>query len=301
MIGEEDVPVTEQLTEQLQRARETIGNSPELLRSGIAGQLDRTLALLGGDPEEAAAEVLERLGGSTEVEQRIIRELAIDVPLVNAADFLPAHRNVMRALEILDRDGTRDPRLPGLGPLKPLAEQAVEFVAEYIVKSYASTVAERLRHLYTRREVQCPPDTEARQLYRKARVEMDRVSPGYGGGGRTAPLVLAGGLAAPVLATGARYFGAIEWSSRGVSLGLLAVAFLLLLVVTSVMFAGAGVAHRRCRLLLEAPLRRLYLAMGDAGNPPKDDSVEIATVGVVLTVVAWVGLPLVGTVLYFVF
>ena len=37
--------------------------------------------------------------------------------------------------------------------------------AEYIVKSYASTVAERLRHLYTRREVQCPPETEARQLY----------------------------------------------------------------------------------------------------------------------------------------
>ncbi len=291
----------DELSSQLHRARETISGSPDLLRSGITEQLDRTLALLGGDAEEAAAEVLDRLGGSTTVEKRILAELAVEIPLANADGFLPAHRQVMRALEILDRDGTREPRLPRLGPLTPVVGVGVEFVAAYITKSYAATVASRLRDLYTRRETQCPPGSDARPLYRNVRTEMDRVTPGFSGGGRGAPLLLAGGISAPLLATGARYFGAIEWASRWVSLGVVAVAFLLLLVITAIMFAGAGVAHRRARLVLEAPLARLYAAIGHAGTPPKDNSVEVATLAVVLTVVAWVVLPALGTILYFAF
>lgn len=291
----------DELSSQLHRARETISGSPELLRSGIVEQIDRTLALLGGDAEEAAADVLDRLGGSATVEQRILAELQLEIPLANAADFLPAHRQVMRGLEILDRDGTREPRLPRLGPLTPLVGVGVEFVAAYIVKSYAAAVASRLHDLYTRRETQCPPGSIARPLYRNVRTEMDRVTPGFSGGGRGAPLLLAGGISAPLLATGARYFGAIEWASRWASLGVVAAVFLLLIVITAVMFAGAGVAHRRARLALEAPLVRLYAAIGHAGVPPKDNSIEVATLAVVLTVVAWVVLPAVGAVLYFAF
>ena len=243
--------------------------------------------------------MLGRLGGSTAVEQRILAEMQVELPLANPADFLPAHRKVMRSLEILDRDGTREPRLPRLGPLTPLFGAGVEFVATYIVKSYAATVANRLRDLYTRRESQCPPETEARTLYRKSRLEMDRVTPGFAGGGRGAPLLLAGGISAPLLAAAARYFGAIEWSSRAVLGTGVAIMFLLLLAITAIMFAAAGVAHRRSRLVLEAPLARLYDAMGHAGEPPRDSSVQIATIAVVLTVVAWVVLPALGAALYF--
>lgn len=291
-------PVAEDVARQLHRARETISRSPDLLRSGIAEQIDRTLALLGGDADQAAAEVLERLGGSTAVEQRILADMQLDVPIAEPEAFLPAHRHVMRALEVLDREGTREPRLPRLGPLTPLFGSGVEFVATYIVRSFSASVVSQLRDLYTRRETQCPPGSEARALYRSVRVEMDRVTPGFAGGGRGAPLLLAGGISAPLLATGARYFGALEWSSRWVSLGVVAVAFLLLLALTTVMFAAAGVAHRRSRLVLEMPLARLYAAIGHAGSPPKDSSVQIATLAVVMTVIAWVVLPAAAALLY---
>lgn len=290
--------MAEDVARQLQRARETIGRSPELLRSGITEQIDRTLALLGGDADQAATEVLERLGGSTAVEQRILAEMQVEVPMADPGGFLPAHRHVMRALEVLDRDGTREPRLPRLGPLTPLFGAGVEFVATYIIRSYSASVVNRLRDLYLRRETQCPPGTPARALYRSVRYEMDRVAPGFAGGGRGAPLLLAGGISAPLLATGARYFGALEWSSLWVWLGVVAVAFLLLLILTTVMFAAAGVAHRRSRLVLEAPLARLFATIGHAGTPPKDSSVEIATIAVALTVVAWLVLPAAAAVLY---
>ena len=112
---QDEPPVREQLAEQLERARERISESPDLVRSGIAEQVDRTLALLQGDGEEAAAQVLSRIGGSVEVEARIARELLIAVPMANPLAFGPAHRRAIRALEILDRDGTRDPELPRLG------------------------------------------------------------------------------------------------------------------------------------------------------------------------------------------
>lgn len=296
---QDEPPVREQLAEQLERARERISESPDLVRSGIAEQVDRTLALLQGDGEAAAAQVLSRIGGSMEVEARIARELLIEVPMADPLAFGPAHRRAIRALEILDRDGTRDPKLPRLGPLKPLAEEGVEFVAEYIVKSYAATVATRLRDLYARREPQCPPNTQERALFRGARVEMERLTPGFSGGGRGVPLLLVGGISAPIAATSARYFGAIEWTSQWVWLGLTGLAFLLLIAATSVLFAGTAVAHRRCQLIMRETLMELYAAIGNCGNPPKDQGLTIATVGVVLTVICWIILPAGAAVAYF--
>lgn len=295
-----DDTVREQLAEQLDRARATISSSPELVRSGIAEQLERTRSLLAGDPESAAQQLLDRMGGSEDIEKRIAAELQVEVPLADPAAFPAAHRQVLRALEILDRDGTRDPKLPRLGPLTPLAEIGVEFVAEYITKSYASTVATRLRDLYTRREAESPPQSEARTLFRQARVEMDRIAPGFSGGGITAPLVLAGGAAAPVLATLARYFGAIHWTSRWVSIGLVAIAFVLLIGASSILLSGSATAHRRLKLIMRDPLDRLYHAIGYAGEPPRDDALDIATVGIVLTVVCWIVLPAVAGALYFI-
>lgn len=296
--GEETV--REQLAEHLDRARQTLSGSPELVRSGIAEQLERTRSLLTGDPDRAAEQVLARMGHSAGVEERVALELQLESTLANPADFAAAHRHTIRALEILDRDGTRDPQLPRLGPLKPLAEVGVEFVAEYIVKSYAETVATRLRQLYTRREAASPPGSESRALYRQARIEMDRIAPSFNGGGVTAPLLLVGGAAAPLAATAARYFGALHWSSRGVSLGLVAVAFLLLVAVSSILLSGSAVAHRRLQLIMRDPLTRLYADIGHCGDPPNDDSVDIATIGILLTVVCWVVLPAVAGVLYLV-
>ena len=113
----------------------------------LTDQFDRTRALLTDSPEEVAARALARMGGDQVVEARIAAALAMRAPLAQPDRFPEAHRLVMRALEVLDREGARDPRVPRLGPLAPLVELAVEFVAGYIVGSFAGTVVARLRNL----------------------------------------------------------------------------------------------------------------------------------------------------------
>jgi hypothetical protein len=46
-------------------------------------------------------------------------------------------------------------------------------------------------------------------------------------------------------------------------------------------------------------LAELWRTIGHCGNPPKDDSVDIATIGIVLTAVGWLGLPAIAAAVYF--
>ncbi|MGI8423985.1 MAG: hypothetical protein ACR2NO_07750, partial [Chloroflexota bacterium] len=172
----------------------------ELLLDQLADQLDRTRRLLTGTPEEAAERALARIGGERETEARIAAALAAHVPLAEPARFPEAHRLAMAALEVLDREGSRDPKVGRLGPFAPVAALAVEFVAEYIVKSYAQAIAGRLATLYARRETQAAPGPE-RRLLASARAETARVAAGFRGGGPAAPLLVAGGAALPLLAS----------------------------------------------------------------------------------------------------
>src|SRR5204863_6420728 len=120
----------------------------------------------------AAERALASFAGEAELEVRIAAELAITAPLAHPDHFPEAHRLVMRALEVLDREGSRNPRVDGrLGPLRPLVQFGAEYVAEYIVKSYAQSVVGSLKKLYSRRETQCAPDLPARRMLARARVE----------------------------------------------------------------------------------------------------------------------------------
>ena len=89
------------------------GEAPdEGLLDELSDQFGRTRRLLTGDVDEAAAQVLARLGGQSEVEARIAAALASRLPLAYPERFAEAHRTVMRALEVLDREGSRDPTVP---------------------------------------------------------------------------------------------------------------------------------------------------------------------------------------------
>jgi hypothetical protein len=271
----------------------------ELLLDELTDQLDRTRRLLTGSPDEAAEQALARLGGDAETEARIAAELAYRTPLAQPDRFPEAHRLVMRALEVLDREGSRDPRVPRLGPVTPLAELAVEFVAEYIVKSYAAGVADRLRTLYARREAQCPPDASERRLLARARVEADRVAPSYSGGGGLVAL-LAGGASLPALASLAQAMGALDLGDKRVLLVGVGLLFVLFFALSWVLLRGAAVAHRRSRLIMQGPLAALWQTIGHCGTPPEDDSRTFATVAIVLTALVWFVLPAAAAVLFFV-
>ena len=54
---------------------------------------------------------------------------------------------------------------------------------------------------------------------------------------------------------------------------------------------GAAVAHRRSRLMLHEPLDALWETIGACGEPPRDDSMTFAAIGIALTAVAWFVTP----------
>jgi len=263
----------------------------ELVVDQLLGQFERTRQLLTGNPEAAAEQALARLGEERGVEARIAAGLALAQPLAHPERFPEAHRLTMRALEVLDREGSRNPTVPRLGPLSPLFEAVAEFVAEYVVQSYMQSVVGRLRSLYARREAQAAPGSEERRLLARARVDVERIAPGFGGGGVGAPLLVAAGAALPLLASAGNYLGAVDLSDGRILGGGLALLVLLFLVLSTVLLRGAATAHRRSRLVLRQPLAALWETIGVAGNPPEDDGVLIATVAIVLGALVWVVLP----------
>ena len=271
------------------------------LLDDLTDQLDRTRKLLTAGPEDAAELALDRFAGQAEIEARIALELAVREPLALPDRFLEAHRITMRALEVLDREGTREPPVPNIGPLKPIAASAIEFVADYIVNSYAQTIIGRLRKLYARREVQSEPKSPERRLLAGARVETDRIAADFSGGGIGAPVIVAGGIALPLLASVTQYLGAINFTNRWVLLASIALLFVIFLAFSTFLLRGAAVAHRRCRLTMQQPLAALWETIGHAGNPPEDDSVLIASGALVLAALVWFVLPVGAAIVYVVF
>jgi len=270
----------------------------ELLLDELTDQLERTRALLRGSPDAAAARAMTKAATAEEMEARIATELAVTTPLAAPDRFPQAHRLVMRALEVLEREGTRDPRLTRLGPVSPLAELAVGLVTGYIVRSYAASIANRLRILYLRREAQSPPALPERKLLARARMEMERVAPDYRSGVGGPVTLIAGGAAVSLLASIARAAGALEFSSGPIQVAIVAVVFVLFFAVSWVLLRGAAIAHRRSTLIMGQPLLALWETIGHAGNPPEDDSKTFATIAVVLAFCVWFVLPAAAAVVF---
>ncbi len=264
----------------------------------LTDQLDRTRRLLAGDAEEAAEAALARFGDDASMEARIAVELAVTDSLASPERFPEAHRIVIRALEVLDREGSRNPRVPNLGPLSVVVEFVVEYVARYIVKSYAQDVANTMKRIYTRREAQAPPRDPSRYLLARSRADMDRIAPGYGGGGFGPLAFVFGGILVPVLASAGKSLGAVPFT-KPLIIGGLALLFVLSLALSSIVLQGASIAHRRSRLIMQQPLAALWETIGHVGDPPEDDAVQLATFAVIFTALLWFVVPAGIAVLYF--
>jgi hypothetical protein len=272
----------------------TEDEDPHLL-DDLVEQLDRTRRLLTEGPEEAAEAVLDRRSRRSAEESRLVAELAAARPLADPSRFLQAHRLVMRALEIHDRDGWRHVRIARLGPVSPVFEYLAELVAKYVVRSYTSDVARRLNLLYARREAQARLGTPERNLLEQARTEAERVAAGYRGA--SFPAIVSGIAAVPVVAGLARGLGGLDWLDGTVQVILGLILFAVFGVVSYVLLQGAATARRRARLLMDGPLQALWQTLGRAGRPPEDDATTFAAIAVVLTFVGWFIVPVVVAVL----
>jgi hypothetical protein len=273
---------------------DTPGQLPDdhLILDEVTQQLATTFQLLSGDPDEAAERALAEIGVDTRTEAVLLGEIAAAGPLAHPDRFEQSHRLVMRALEVLDRDGWKHPVLRRLGPFSGAAGGAVQFVARTIVRGHVSNVVHALSRLYARRESQSQTASAERRMLARARIQADRLSLGYKGGSLPLPTVLIGGAAVPVLASIARQFGAVKGQGPLLIVPLGVILAIVFAVLAWVLLQGAGLAHRRIKVTLDPSLAALYETIGHCGNPPRDDSAAIAAAAIALTALAWFVVPI---------
>jgi hypothetical protein len=269
-------------------------DEPGQVRNLIVDELGERLErfrLLGNADEDLAEQVLAAVDVRNARERELVAELAARKPLDHPERFEEAHRLVMHALEVLDRHGWRSPRVPNLGPLTPAAETTVEWVARYIVRSYIATVIDALRNLYGRREAQSREDDPARRMLRRARLEAERLTPGYKGNPIGLPTFLLTGATISLALNLTRSVFSIEPARTPVIVGG-AILFVVFGLLSFVLFRGAAVARRRSTLVLRKPLDALWETVGHCGRPPRDDSILFAWVAILLTALGWLLVPL---------
>ena len=111
----------------------------------LGDKLESFYVLRKTNSEEASA-VLDQLGANSTVDRDIVLELASKRPLGHPDRFWEAHTMAVRALEVLDRNGTRSMPAPKwLGPLGAVPKYLVGIVVGFVVKSHLRSVIDNLR------------------------------------------------------------------------------------------------------------------------------------------------------------
>lgn len=266
-------------------------SEPGIVDELILDRIDALRVLRASTPEDKDA-LLEAIAGSGQAERDIVTQLSKIRPLWRPDRFEEAHHMAMRSLEVLDRNGARQARLPRLGPLRPVAAYVVEQMTRWIVKGHQNTLVTRLRKLYERREANAPWGTPERMMLRRARLDAARVEPGYKGNPLGLPTFLLGGAILSSVFSGIQ--AAIRWATEG-TIGVIVFTAVLGVVLGGLAWAAlysAGVARRRIRLSTDQPIRALWETIGACGNPPRDSSYSFAVYAIILLVLTWVLVPL---------
>jgi hypothetical protein len=266
---------------------------PEQERSGEGFVLDQltdsldTLRLLREDDPQRAGVMLEQFGAAGRVESQMLTQLAQRPPLHIPDRFPEAHRTVMRAIEVFDRNAARPPSSLRAGFLTPVASGLVQVLVTIVVRSYQRSVIEHLRRLYALREANSVPGSSEYRMLTLARRQTDRVTEDLSRRTGGLPAFLVGGAAFSLVSSTVQEVT----SSRWVLLAVAAVTAGLAIAAFWCVISAAGVARRRTRIALDAPLRALYETVGAAGDPPRDKSRDFVVYAVVLLAVAGVVVP----------
>jgi hypothetical protein len=257
----------------------------------IDNPLERLELLVGDD--EAVASYLDELEVHSPREREMLTELARPTTIARPDAFDAAHRRAVSALETLARHGYAGSRAGSrLGPLRLVIRFLVELVARYIVVSYLRSVATSMRNLYWLREIESRRASREFKLLRPARMDAEALEIIFKRREIGLPTFVIGGVLVPVLISIANLTsGAVQsgwW--RAVIAGL--VGALVVVAISWVLLRGAAMAGRRTRLTAQQPLETLWSVLGASGRAPRNQSRKIALVGIVLSVAAWILVPL---------
>ncbi len=192
---------------------------------------------------------------------------------------------------MLDRNATRKVPVPRLGPLTPVLRFITELVARFVIRSHLRSAVVSMERLYSRREANCLPDDVARPLLRRARIDMQRLVPGFKRNALGIPTALLGGAAVSSVVSWLQDAFGLFGSSSTATLIATAVAFLLASLVAWGILRGAAVAHRRVALTTAGPLEALWDTIGRAGRAPRDQAGLFAIVALLLVVLSVVVIP----------
>ncbi len=239
-----------------------------------------------------ADETLDALGANDEVDRQILLELGAPAPLYLPDRFLQAHTLTIRALEVLDRNGTRKPPLPKIGPLRPVLAYLIEIASKFVVRSHLRSLTDNIHKLYVRREANCKPDDPARPLLRRGRTDMERMLPAFKRNPLAIPgFLLGGAVLSSVL--GALGNAVSAFTGGGPNAIIATTIFVLIGVLGAyVILKGAAVAHRRIDMTTDKPVAALYETIGRAGNPPNDKSGTFAIISIILLSIAMLLVPI---------
>lgn len=241
--------------------------------------------------KRAADEILGSLGAQDDVDRTIVLELSSPSPLGHPDRFPESHRLAVRALEVLDRNGAKSVKVRGLGPISPVAAFLVQQVATFIIRSHQGSVADKMLDLYGRREANSREDDPSRYMLMRARMQMERLKPGFKRNALGVPLFVVGGAIFSTLlsliqrAIVSALSGTIGRIIATVVIGLIMVG------VGWVILRGAAVARRRIHLSLDGPIQALWQTIGRCGDPPQDPSRTFALIAVILALLPWILIP----------
>lgn len=233
------------------------------------------------------------------VEQDLTSELAGAGRALHDADrFSVAHRTFARGLEVLWRNGPRPPALPKtLGPVRPVARLWIQFVTGWIVRSQLRMLVDRVGRLYKLREANAVPGTEDYRVLRRARMQMQALADDLGRTSRGVPTFLVGGAFVSILFSALQELIRPALEGWVLEVALAATTAVVMLGGAWLVLLAAGIARRRIRLSIGVSLRELYVAIGDAGHPPRDRSYAFAVAGLVFFAVAAIVIPSVVVIL----
>jgi hypothetical protein len=252
----------------------------------LTDRLD-TLRLLREDDPQRADVMLEQFGAAGRVESQMLTQLGQRRPLQIPDRFPEAHRTVMRAVEVFDRNAARPPSSLRAGPLTPAASLVVQLLIGIVVRNYQRSVIQHLRRLYALREANSVPGSGDYRMLTLARRQLDRLTEDLSRRSGGLPAFLVGGAALSAASS------TVQEATRS------PVVLLIVAGVTAVVAVAAfwcvitatALARRRTRIALDAPLRALYETLGEAGDPPRDRSRAFVVYAVLLLALAWVVVP----------
>jgi hypothetical protein len=247
---------------------------------------------------DAADKLFESLGGRGKVEQEMLLQLGAWLPLYKPDRFEQSHQVVMRALEVLYRNGHRKAPVK-LGVATPIAQYFVQLVTRFVVRDHVKNVVKSVDNLYVRRWTSAPKDTRDAAMLRRAWSQVEKVAPGYGGSSIGVPTFVVGGAFASSMTGLLSNIGSTGGSNKIVLVVLAIVLYALLVALAYGVIRGAAIGRRRIKMALDQPLKHLWEVVGAAGDPPKDQARMFALMSLVVMALAAVAVPVIAAIVFF--